>query len=191
MVAEGAKPHSSNSLNGAAARKSAAAGAGAAGGGGLAAWWASFTGHGGPANSVAHHTTTTFKTLKQRASTVKWSMPVDVKVDFLRPTFETVRETALNIWVQLPPPVQQAAPFVGVAVGSGLVVFVIQQRRVHYHVRFFFFFLYVCIYVFVLLTAVIAHCACIRLTPFLSPSISLTPKHATSYSNYRDNEETS
>lgn len=172
MVAEGAKPHSSNSLNGAAARKSAAAGAGAAGGGGLAAWWASFTGHGGPANSVAHHTTTTFKTLKQRASTVKWSMPVDVKVDFLRPTFETVRETALNIWVQLPPPVQQAAPFVGVAVGSGLVVFVIQQRRVHYHVRFFFFF-FVCVYLCVCLTHR-SHCAlCVYTSHSLSFSLHL------------------
>lgn len=65
-------------------------------------------------------------------------MPVDVKVDFLRPTVEAVREAVLNVqtaYLQLPPHVQQAAPLVGVAVGSGLVVFLVQQRRVNYHVR--------------------------------------------------------
>lgn len=60
---------------------------------------------------------------------------VDVKVDFLNPTIETVKASVAHAWSQLPPPVQQAAPFVGVAAGSGLLVFAIQQRRIHNQVR--------------------------------------------------------
>ncbi|EFN52241.1 hypothetical protein CHLNCDRAFT_139118 [Chlorella variabilis] len=61
----------------------------------------------------------------------KWTMPVDVKVDFLKPTIETVSESLRGAWVQLPPPVQQAAPYVGVAMGSGIVVYAVQQRRLN------------------------------------------------------------
>jgi hypothetical protein len=56
-------------------------------------------------------------------------------VDFLRPTYETIKETVTAVWVQLPPPVQMAAPYVGAGVASGLVVFALQQRRVGHHQR--------------------------------------------------------
>ena len=56
---------------------------------------------------------------------------MDVKVDFLAPTMDTIRQSLTTAWAQLPPPVQQAAPYVGVAAGSGLVVFVVQQRRLN------------------------------------------------------------
>lgn len=61
----------------------------------------------------------------------KFTMPVDVKVDFLNPTIQTVQASLNAAWAQLPPPVQQAAPYAGVAVGSGLLVYVIQQRRLN------------------------------------------------------------
>lgn len=60
---------------------------------------------------------------------------VDVKVDFLNPTIETVKQSLNNAWAQLPPPVQQAAPYAACVVGSGLVVFVVQQRRLNHQVR--------------------------------------------------------
>jgi hypothetical protein len=133
MVAEGAKP--SSNLNGAAAAVGGAAAGG--GGGNLGAWWRRVTGQDGnsAAKAVHHHVSNATKTVRQRASTIKWSMPVDVKVDFLRPTLETMRETMTEVFYSLPPPVQQAAPYVGVAAGSGLLVFLIQQRRVNHHVR--------------------------------------------------------
>ena len=121
MVAEGGKPAQGN-LNG-----SAKAG-GAAAGGGLGAWWRHNTGQ-DAAKAVHHHVSNVTNSVRQRAQTMKWSMPVDVKVDILRPTIETVTE----VFYSLPLPVQQAAPFVGVAAGSGLLVYVIQQRRVNYH----------------------------------------------------------
>jgi hypothetical protein len=60
-------------------------------------------------------------------------MPVDVKVDFLKPTLETMQEMSVKVWNNLPPQVQQAAPFVAVGAGTGLVVFIVQQRRVNHH----------------------------------------------------------
>jgi len=62
-------------------------------------------------------------------------LPRPLQVDFLRPTIETVQQSLNSAWAQLPPPVQQAAPYVGVAVGSGFVVFIIQQRRLNNQVR--------------------------------------------------------
>ena len=137
MVADGGSkpphippPHGKPS----AAAGGAAAGAGA--GGSLAAWWQKVTGHAGEiAKEAPHHVSRAAYTVRSRASGMKWSMPVDVKIDFLRPAIETVRETAIVTWYNLPPQVQQAAPFVGVAVGSGLVMFLVQQRRVNFHVR--------------------------------------------------------
>jgi seryl-tRNA synthetase len=43
-----------------------------------------------------------------------------------------VKESITTVWVQLPPPVQQAVPYVGVAVGSGALVFMLQQRRINH-----------------------------------------------------------
>jgi hypothetical protein len=114
-----------------AAKSQAAAGA-SAGATGLVGWWKQVTGQHGAA--VRTHANTIATKVRARTQGLKWSMPVDVKVDFLRPTIETVRETLTNVWIQLPPPVQQAAPFVGVAVGSGLLVYVVQQRRIGYQV---------------------------------------------------------
>lgn len=50
-------------------------------------------------------------------------------MDFLRPTFQAVNESVQALWVQLPPPIQQAAPFIGVGLGTGLIVFAVQQHR--------------------------------------------------------------
>ncbi|PSC70649.1 mTERF domain-containing mitochondrial [Micractinium conductrix] len=119
---------------GAGAGAAAAAGAGAgkaagkaaAGGAGLGAWWNGIWSKHAPA--VEQQWKSTVTNLQKAKS---WSMPVDVKVDFLNPTIETVKASVAHAWSQLPPPVQQAAPFVGVAAGSGLLVFAIQQRRIH------------------------------------------------------------
>lgn len=129
MVAEGAKPPPTGSApNPAGSAAGKAAGAGAAGG--LAAWWRSVTGQGSQASSVGQRVSNVAHTVRSRASTMKFTgMPVDVKIDFLRPTLDTIKETVLNTWVQLPPQVQQAAPFVGVALGTGVLVFGVQQRR--------------------------------------------------------------
>jgi len=139
MVADGAKPP--GNPNGAAAAAAATGGAAAAkgggGGGSLGAWWRQVTSKDGghaAAKSVQQQVSNMTNTVKHKAQAIKWSMPVDVKVDFLRPTFETMRDTMTEAFYSLPPPVQQAAPFVGVAAGSGLVVFLIQQRRVNHHV---------------------------------------------------------
>jgi hypothetical protein len=134
MVAEGAKPPGSS--NGSAAAAAAGGAAARGGGGGLGAWWRQVTGQDGhaAAKAVHHHVSNVTNTVRHKAQTMKWSMPVDVKVDFLRPTLETMRDTMTEAFYSLPPPVQQAAPFVGVAAGSGLVVFLIQQRRVNHHV---------------------------------------------------------
>lgn len=130
MGVDGPKPNPAQS--GKSPALNGASGAGAVGGGGLAAWWRQLASRHG--STVQQHVNNVASTVKVRAHAMKWSMPVDVKVDFLRPTIEIVRESLTNAWIQLPPPVQQASPYVGVAVGSGLVVFLLQQRRVNYHV---------------------------------------------------------
>lgn len=113
--------------------KGAEAGATSAGGG-IGAWWRRVTkGEGGQA--VTKKISTVASSVRDRASKMKWSMPVDVKVDFLQPTVQTVKSALDAAWHQLPPPAQQAAPYVGVALASGLVVHLIQQRRVNYYVR--------------------------------------------------------
>jgi hypothetical protein len=131
MVAEGAKPGNINGAAAAAATGGAAA-SGGGGGGNIGRWWRHITGQDGheAAKALNHHVSNVTNHVRQRAQTMKWSMPVDVKVDFLRPTIETVTE----VFYSLPPPVQAAAPYVGVAAGSGLLVFLVQQRRVNHHV---------------------------------------------------------
>ncbi|KAI7846326.1 hypothetical protein COHA_000163 [Chlorella ohadii] len=72
-----------------------------------------------------------FQGAVKAVSKAKLAMPVDVKVDFLRPTIDTIQQSLQSAWAQLPPPVQQAAPYAGVALGSGLLVYAIQQRRLN------------------------------------------------------------
>jgi len=126
MAVEGPSPPSNNKgINNPKGVSSAGAG------GGLAAWWAQVRSQHGP--TVQAHVVN----VKAKAKGIKWSMPVDVKVDFVRPMMETIREVAFNArqaFYTLPPHVQQAAPLAGVALGSGLLVFLVQQRRVNYHV---------------------------------------------------------
>lgn len=97
---------------------------------GFGAWWQKISNgqHGEKVQAIA-------KTVKEKAAKVKWSMPVDVKVDFLQPTIQTVQAAALSFWVQLPPQVQTAAPYAGIAFGSGLFVYLIQNRKVKYYRR--------------------------------------------------------
>lgn len=108
------------------ASSAAATGAGRGAGAGIGAWWAGL---------VSSHRPAVERRVKQAVTSIqkaKLAMPVDVKVDFLNPTINTVRQSLQSAWQQLPPPVQQAAPYAGVAVGSGLLVWAIQQRRLNY-----------------------------------------------------------
>ena len=80
------------------------AAAGAAAGGG---WFSSFM-KGPQGKAVSNFS----NMVKDKVGKMKVAMPVDVKVDFLKPTMETIRESANNVWVQLPPQAQVAAPYV-------------------------------------------------------------------------------
>ncbi len=79
------------------------AAAGAAAGGG---WFSSFM-KGPQGKAVSDFSSM----VKDKVGKMKVAMPVDVKVDFLKPTMETIRESANNVWVQLPPQAQVAAPY--------------------------------------------------------------------------------
>jgi hypothetical protein len=96
--------------------------------GGLGAFWKNWSQ--GPQGQAVR---SNFASMKDKVSKMKVAMPVDVKVDFLQPTIQTVKGTLDSAWQQLPPQAQQAAPFVGVALGSGLLVYMIQQRRIRYY----------------------------------------------------------
>jgi len=52
----------------------------------------------------------------------KFQMPVDVQVDVLRPMWVSIQESSDAVWRRLPPPVQQAAPYLGAASLTALVV---------------------------------------------------------------------
>ncbi|DBA92532.1 hypothetical protein WJX77_009384 [Trebouxia sp. C0004] len=66
----------------------------------------------------------------------KFEMPVHVDVDFMTPFVTSVKKASRDVWLQLPPPVRQAAPYVGASVGTGMLVFRIQQRRLdHAHAK--------------------------------------------------------
>jgi uncharacterized protein YoxC len=123
MVAEGTPKPPVPTLKPGAAAPPAAGGGGLLGG--IGAWWNSVASQHGPA--VEHHV----KFVATRAKKLKWGMPINVKVDFLQPTIEAVKDYSQQVWVGMPAPMQQAAPLVGAAVGTGLVVFLVQQRRVN------------------------------------------------------------
>lgn len=114
-----------------AAAKGAGAGESAANAGsasakkGLSGWWSNMTSSVGP--SVQVHA----NRIASKAR-MKWTMPVDVKVDIFRPTYEFIEETATLIWYQLPPQAQRAAPFVASATGGGVLMYAIQGRRLHH-----------------------------------------------------------
>lgn len=91
----------------------------------LAGWWTALTTQHVPAVQAQAHQAV--KHLQKQS----FVMPVDVRVDFLKPTWQALEEGTMAVWTQLPPPVQQAAPFVGVGLGTGLVVFAVQQRRLN------------------------------------------------------------
>ena len=59
---------------------------------------------------------------------------VHVDVDFINPFVTSVKKASRDVWMQLPPPVRQAAPYVGASVGTGLLVYNIQQRRIDHAV---------------------------------------------------------
>ena len=60
---------------------------------------------------------------------------VHVDVDVLTPAIQTVKKSANDVWIQLPPQVRTAAPFVGVGLGSSFIVYRIQQSRLNRAVR--------------------------------------------------------
>lgn len=116
----GAPPPKASPVPAGKAAAAAAAGKAAAGASGNV-WWSGLVQR---AESAKAHMAKTVKGLQK-------GVPVDVKVDFLRPTMDAMKESMNSAWRQLPPPVQQAVPYVGVALGSGLIVFAIQQHRVN------------------------------------------------------------
>ena len=59
---------------------------------------------------------------------------VRVDVDVLNPIMKSVKQTSREIYLQLPPPVQQALPYAAVAFGTGFVVYSIQARRLAHEV---------------------------------------------------------
>ena len=59
---------------------------------------------------------------------------VRVDVDVLNPIMKSVKQTTREIYLQLPPPVQQALPFVGVGFATGFIVYSIQARRLAHEV---------------------------------------------------------
>ena len=63
------------------------------------------------------------------------SVAVHVDVDFMGPFVTSVKKASRDVWLQLPPPVRQAAPYVGAGLGTGVLVFSIQQRRLDHAVR--------------------------------------------------------
>ena len=63
------------------------------------------------------------------------SVAVHVDVDFMGPFVTSVKKASKDVWLQLPPPVRQAAPYVGAGLGTGVLVFSIQQRRLDHAVR--------------------------------------------------------
>ena len=67
------------------------------------------------------------------------SVAVHVDVDFMGPFVTSVKKASRDVWLQLPPPVRQAAPYVGAGLGTGVLVFNIQQRRLDHAVRVCFF----------------------------------------------------
>lgn len=60
---------------------------------------------------------------------------VHVDVDVLTPAIQTVKKSANDVWIQLPPQVRTAAPFLGVGLGSSFIVYRIQQSRLDRAVR--------------------------------------------------------
>ena len=59
---------------------------------------------------------------------------VHVDVDFMTPFVTSVKKASRDVWLQLPPPVRQAAPYVGAGLGTGILVFKIQQSRLDHAV---------------------------------------------------------
>ncbi|KFM24256.1 mTERF domain-containing protein 1, mitochondrial [Auxenochlorella protothecoides] len=93
---------------------------------GLSAWWRQVTNTRGKSASDGVRGLAT--RLQARAKSIKWSMPVDVKVDVLRPLASAVQDTTTAVWVRLPPPAQQAAPYLGVALGTTIIWKALHRR---------------------------------------------------------------
>ena len=58
-----------------------------------------------------------------------------VDVDVLNPLIIGVKKNARDIWVRLPPPVQQGLPYVAVGATTGMLVWKIQGNRLRAEVR--------------------------------------------------------
>ncbi|KAL6782386.1 hypothetical protein ACKKBG_A06595 [Auxenochlorella protothecoides x Auxenochlorella symbiontica] len=100
---------------------------------GLSAWWRQVTNTRGKSASDGVRGLAT--RLQARAKSIKWSMPVDVKVDVLRPLASAVQDTTTAVWVRLPPPAQQAAPYLGVALGTTIIWKALHRRDTYMQAR--------------------------------------------------------
>ncbi|KAK3248594.1 hypothetical protein CYMTET_41945 [Cymbomonas tetramitiformis] len=70
------------------------------------------------------------KQAAQKAKSAKnLSMTVVTKVDFLGPTYESVKRSSSEVWRKVPPPAQQVAPYVAVALLTGITVHKITSRH--------------------------------------------------------------
>ena len=55
-------------------------------------------------------------------------------MDVLNPIMKSVKQTSREIYLQLPPPVQQALPYAAVGFTTGFIVYSIQARRLAHEV---------------------------------------------------------
>ena len=67
-------------------------------------------------------------------SSAEWHA-VHVDVDVLNPIIKEVKKNARDIWVKLPPPVQQGLPYVAVGATTGMLVWKIQGGRLEKEVH--------------------------------------------------------
>jgi len=106
--------------------KNGAKGAAKKGGSSLMSWWKGFEkGAKDMGNRVAVGVATEAKKLKGPA------MEMKVNVDVLKPTIDGFKHSLGEFWVQVPPPVRKASPYVGVACLTALVIHSVESRLRH------------------------------------------------------------
>lgn len=67
--------------------------------------------------------------MTSKSSWVLLAHAVHVDVDVLNPMILSVKQGARDVWVRLPPPVQQGLPYFAVGATTGMLVWKIQGGR--------------------------------------------------------------
>merc|ERR1711959_310118 len=90
-----------------------------ASGGSLKTWWKQFDKAGRELSAA----------VVKKAQELKGpAMEMKVNVDVLKPTIDGVKSTVGDFWMKVPPPVQKASPYIGVAALTALTVHTIESR---------------------------------------------------------------